>query len=1470
MSSQEHEAKKSGVQIFMGNRDAAKLGKARLYPWHCAWAAQGQRLTFVHVDASTEKTVDCMRDNPLSDIVAPPSRSMDNRRLRGGAYPRRPSAAAAAAYAPSSSRSLKQCYDRDRLDAPLPQTPPTRLSSSLSSSSHQTDAPASLTSSSLANRPESWSSVTQDAVLDNLLSSFDRMLETTMPDINSDDFDRSSTSFTPPRAFQRLQQRVRGHTYSSSLSHESDSASTESQRTARNNPDSRPSTVQGPDYAHALNAPHNDHQRTRGTPEVVSNGILDRGRPVPSAFSTYDVHCPEPRVPGGPSKSGSVQEQASTNTPDIPQSIRDQALEFVRQTQTNMRAQSPSATQSRPPNTSAASYQSSLHKHPSAQDAPKERPGFFRRVFGTTPRANSFPDQHRPVARDNSIQSTESVASSAIHPSATDPLPSVVTKKPSFFRRRKKSTTDAPPPPALPINPFTSASQPRDQSPPPVSPGVSSLRMVMDQYLGNSDCQLPKTDHGDDKPASLANQTPRSSVVTTDSDEDSELDMFHSGYTPPPDASLKRVGLEPLEPRSSASTKSVTPQLQQQPFKSPRIGDMERNFEQHQGRERLRVITRNSRPELVQNNSFLADNSDVDEGSIAPSVISAVSDNYLGPDGAFSPVSPLARSTERFVTSPISDMDRSDMDPLSPRSHAFTDYMRDSLGLPIEGIRSHESDLPSFQLDGHAVRPSVEVARGMLGTIDEPTADERERARQIYNGEEQHMLKDEAAPWLGEKNPVSARTLIAYMDFFDFAGRNILSGLRNLCDRLVLKGESQQVDRILDAFSRRWDECNSTNGFRGPGVVHAICYALLLLNTDQHMADIQHKMTRSEFIKNTMPAVKAAAETATVRPIRSASRPSLPWQDSVPVLTEEDERESVDVKRSIKRLSYRPGLGRFETDPGPIENGEFGSANHLVHRPFEGPEHKWLAEVETVLKSFYSSIVSQALPLHGSTNTQANHGSSQGGLAVTGGALRRTGSVISKAPSEGFSYRSRKGNGSALSSHWNSKNRSRQKIYPASTVGSTRTSIDDGQSAWSPSAQSSMWSKISMGRTQTTMSVESFAVHPDFKQSLGFTNALSQAIIREESTGDSESVMKVGTVLEDESLELAGAPWAKEGMVKHKHHLDGPDKKAKERSWNECFAVAEKGYLHLFSFNRATTKITNVRPKRQPGKAASITPSVVGGGNWTDNADELGQFLLRQSLATVLPTPGYSKTRPHVWALSLPTGAVHLFQVGTAEIAEEFVSTVNYWSARLSKEPLVGGVDNIEYGWSDNIINPALVGNNNGEPLNKAPSRAGAHHSHSASVNSIGRQSMQSSVRGSFDQTFGSRSRLPGDRVHIADWKPPAASMLPSQLLEIDQLRSLKAYVSSVESELERHNELRSAVNLAYTSRSGHNWNKVMANWEKKSAYLLREVVKFRTYIEALERAGRSKEQVYEERRVRDQARAALGSKDGMKENVKV
>lgn len=662
------------------------------------------------------------------------------------------------------------------------------------------------------------------------------------------------------------------------------------------------------------------------------------------------------------------------------------------------------------------------------------------------------------------------------------------------------------------------------------------------------------------------------------------------------------------------------------------------------------------------------------------------------------------------------------------------------------------------------------------------------------------------------------------------------------------------------------------------------------------MADIEHKMTRSQFIKNTMTTIRQALEDSVPE---AFERPTiLPGRGSI--LGEPDGRTSLDHDRDYRHNSFRasfkppprPGsaLGMF-SDRQADSNDNSGP---LVKAPFEGSLRGWESQVEIVLKDIYASIRDEFLPLFGA---EQNLLPNPNGLSVMG-MLKRSPSVLSKAPSEGVaSTRGRiPESARANSSRWNSKSRSRPRGF-GTGFSSSRTSFDDGTSVWSPTESSATWSKASLGRTHTSMSMDSFgSSYPrgDYQQSIGFANALSQAIIREDNALDTvpraAEEVKTEPLLEDDSLELAGPPWIKEGIVTHKHHLDGIDKRAKDRNWTEVFAVIQKGTLSLFSFspNKSLRNKGRLRGNMGIGKGA-----VVGGGNWQENATNLGTFSLRQTLASALPPPGYSRSRPHVWALSLPTGAVHLFQVGTPEISKEFVSTANYWGARLSTHPLVGGVSNIEYGWSDAVINNALVNaiNESNSNLNNRPGTSmSSHKGHSRPgsganaasaagvVASLGRSSMQSrsSMRSSsFDfalnrpgsgssgvlgtigaSTLPSRhgQKLPGDRIHIAEWTPPTQSMRPSNFSEQEQRDSLLNYVRSIEEELQAHNALRSPMLLAFTPRSS-NAVKAMANWERKSEYLLREIVKFRTYVDCLQAASVRKAEIYAER---ETARRAL------------
>lgn len=124
------------------------------------------------------------------------------------------------------------------------------------------------------------------------------------------------------------------------------------------------------------------------------------------------------------------------------------------------------------------------------------------------------------------------------------------------------------------------------------------------------------------------------------------------------------------------------------------------------------------------------------------------------------------------------------------------------------------------------------------------------------------------------------------MDNFDFSGLRLDLAFRcdlhtcdwpsfkpaccsRLCSKLFLKAETQQVDRILEEFSRRYWDCNPGSLFGNPsrislhinaltqlttftGVVHAVAYSLLLLNTDLHVADLTTRMSRGQFVRNTL------------------------------------------------------------------------------------------------------------------------------------------------------------------------------------------------------------------------------------------------------------------------------------------------------------------------------------------------------------------------------------------------------------------------------------------------------------------------------------------------------------------------------------------------------------------------------------------------------------------------------------------
>ncbi|XP_069568242.1 PH and SEC7 domain-containing protein 2 isoform X1 [Brachyistius frenatus] len=133
-------------------------------------------------------------------------------------------------------------------------------------------------------------------------------------------------------------------------------------------------------------------------------------------------------------------------------------------------------------------------------------------------------------------------------------------------------------------------------------------------------------------------------------------------------------------------------------------------------------------------------------------------------------------------------------------------------------------------------------------------------AKRLYHLE--GFKRCDVARHLGKNNEFSQLVASEYLSFFDFSDLSLDRALRNFLKAFPLMGETQERERVLVHFSRRFCHCNpqtptSEGQSREDGDVddkndgaHTLTCALMLLNTDLHGHNIGKKMSCQQFISN--------------------------------------------------------------------------------------------------------------------------------------------------------------------------------------------------------------------------------------------------------------------------------------------------------------------------------------------------------------------------------------------------------------------------------------------------------------------------------------------------------------------------------------------------------------------------------------------------------------------------------------------
>lgn len=455
----------------------------------------------------------------------------------------------------------------------------------------------------------------------------------------------------------------------------------------------------------------------------------------------------------------------------------------------------------------------------------KERPGFFRRVFGSSKNSSpAAPDQG--LSESPSLQSSDTGSSlnlkgkrqpyknntGSAGASGREGPHQVVNKKSSFFRRRKKSVIDSVPPPLVIPQEFVPQIADSKAEPSP----VSSLRQVMNPFLADASSLAfydskenarPETGayNGGDQNAARLQKQKRGSAFATSSGSRPR----HERDAPLSHSSTDDSGL---------AYRTEGPTTKYSRLDHGSSADIRQGQYSHEYRQV---------PVRDKENS----NDGVDKSSSHASQSEAV--QQPNP----SSLSPVAEDSSQRHASPV-EAPRGDP-PLSQNETKQNSHFApphdcpdaSSKLSPAEGTNRSPTTSTSEISNYHTASntPVISYEESTSGEVNERKADssgaapvngpmdtDREQARKLFDSQDQVVGNEPAAAWLGDVD--RAMTREAYMGLFNWTNMNILAALRCLCTRLVLKGETQQVDRVLDAFSTRWCECNPRHGFKSAGM----------------------------------------------------------------------------------------------------------------------------------------------------------------------------------------------------------------------------------------------------------------------------------------------------------------------------------------------------------------------------------------------------------------------------------------------------------------------------------------------------------------------------------------------------------------------------------------------------------------------------------------------------------------------------
>ncbi|KAJ8001633.1 hypothetical protein DPEC_G00171500 [Dallia pectoralis] len=142
---------------------------------------------------------------------------------------------------------------------------------------------------------------------------------------------------------------------------------------------------------------------------------------------------------------------------------------------------------------------------------------------------------------------------------------------------------------------------------------------------------------------------------------------------------------------------------------------------------------------------------------------------------------------------------------------------------------------------------NMDPKKGMNYLVDNGLLDRSPQPIAEFLYKEDGLNKTAIGDFLGEREELHLQTLKAFVDLHEFSDLNLVQALRQFLWSFRLPGEAQKIDRMMEAFARRYCDCN-TDVFQSTDTCYILSFAIIMLNTSLHNPNVKDKTPLDRFV----------------------------------------------------------------------------------------------------------------------------------------------------------------------------------------------------------------------------------------------------------------------------------------------------------------------------------------------------------------------------------------------------------------------------------------------------------------------------------------------------------------------------------------------------------------------------------------------------------------------------------------------